>query len=66
MTLKLTNREYLLCPKLPEVLRALADDHACREVEAEAIEQGLGEYHKNRRIELQAEADRIQKEWEDG
>jgi hypothetical protein len=52
--------------KDPYALRALANYHSIQETEADAIGdfKQCVEFHKNRRIALDAEADEIEAEWD--
>lgn len=62
--LELTEQELKVCPKLPDVLRALAEHHSAQETMAEPM--GYVEaaaYHRARRKELGKEAERIESEW---
>lgn len=60
-----TQNEIAEMQKDPEAIRALANYHSAQETMADAI----GDYtqcvkfHKSRRIELNAEADKIEAEW---
>lgn len=62
--LELTEEELKVCPKLPDVLRALAEHHSAEETMAEPM--GYVEaaaYHLMRSVELLAEANRIESDW---
>lgn len=53
-----------MCPKLPDVLRALAEHHSAQETMADAADYKIcANYHSDRREELGKEADRIESEW---
>ena len=59
--LELTEAELKVCPKIPDVLRALAEHHSSQETMAEPM--GYVEaaaYHSNRYKELRDEAERIE------
>jgi hypothetical protein len=60
-----TQNELDDMPKNPDVLRALANYHSINETEADAIGdfKECVKFHEARRIELNAEADRIEAEW---
>lgn len=62
--MKLSAFQINKATKNPDVLRALANDHDCSEVEADAIGgyEGSVKFHAKRAIELRAEADRIDAE----
>lgn len=50
----------------PVILSALADYHSVRETEASASEwDSVAEVHRKRRIELEAEADRLDSLYQD-
>lgn len=62
--LELTEEELKVCPKLPDVLRALAEHHSAEETMAEPM--GYVEaaaYHRARYEQLIDEACRIESEW---
>ncbi len=62
--LELTEAELKVCPKLPDVLRALAEHHSAEETMAEPM--GYVEaaaYHRARYEQLIDEACRIESEW---
>lgn len=62
--IELKESELKECPKLPDVLRALAEYHSSQETMAEAM--GYVEsaaYHRARHDELLDEACRIESEW---
>lgn len=62
--LELTEAELKVCPKLPDVLRALAEHHSAQETMAEPMGYvEAANYHLMRSAELQAEANRIESEW---
>jgi hypothetical protein len=65
--IELTPSEFLVLVKLPGALRALADWHDEQESEAGSMGfTGSEKYHQERRLLLHNEADRIEKEWENG
>ena len=62
--LELTEAELKVCPKLPDVLRALAEYHSAEETMAEAMGYAaVAHRHLLRSAELLAEASRIESEW---
>ena len=62
--LELTEAELKVCPKLPDVLRALAEHHSAEETMAEPMcYVEAARYHLLRSAELLAEANRIESEW---
>jgi hypothetical protein len=64
---ELTERELKKASKNPRVLRALADMHDCWATEADGMDMAdSSKWHTERARALTTEADRIQKEWENG
>lgn len=64
--MELTPTELKQCPATPGVLRALAELHDVHEMEADACDMpDSAEHHKKRAAELRAEADRIERAWEE-